>query len=124
MTLNRLTFAATILVFAMSYASAQNSGTIAVPTAPTVPSGRPVGQSTIIAPMSAPSTTTTGNAGPRVPCGASVGSAGSVTGNGGTPTRPNSTAKNSNNVPNMKPRPARPESGINPSVTPGVPSSC
>lgn len=106
-------------------------GTLTTPTTPAYPSGRPVGQSTIISPgMSAPLTNTTGVPGSGRPCGSST--PGSVPGNAGLGTTPGGTSTQSG-VPIIMSGPGTPApgtqsagsiSGINPSVTPGVGSSC
>jgi hypothetical protein len=106
-------------------------GTLTTPTTPTIPAGRPVGQSTIISPgMSAPLTNTTGIPGSGRPCSAST--PGSIPGNAGLGTMPGGTSTQSGG-PIIMSGPGAPApgtqsagsiSGINPSVTPGVGGSC
>lgn len=117
------------LLFAAAPLAAQ--GTLVTPTTPTVPSGRPVGQSTIISPgMSAPLTNTTGVPGSGRPCGSSA--PGSVPGNAGLGTSPSGTSTQSgvpiimsgSGAPAPGTQSAGSISGINPSVTPGVGGSC
>jgi hypothetical protein len=99
-------------------------GTLTTPTTPTVPSGRPVGQSTIISPaVSAPLLPSSGLAGSGRPCSGNAASFGSISGNAGvgtaTGTQTNTGLPAANNQPT-----SGSIRGINPSVTPGVPGSC
>lgn len=104
---------------------AMAQGTLTTPTTPTIPSGRPVGQSTIISPaVSAPLLPSSGVAGSGRPCSGSATSFGSISGNAGVGTAATGTQGNiglpaANNQPN-----SGSIRGINPSVTPGVPGSC
>ena len=108
---------------AASAAGAQ--GTLTTPQTPTVPSGRPVGQSTIIQPgVSSPLLPSSGLAGGGTPCSGSSASFGTVPGNAGVGT-PATGTQTSNGVPAANNQPtAGSIRGINPSVTPGVPGSC
>ncbi|HLL28356.1 MAG TPA: hypothetical protein VKT73_12005 [Xanthobacteraceae bacterium] len=105
------------------------NGTITTPTTPTVPRGRTPGKSTIIIPgVSASGTPGTINPGSLHPCGNGSGAIGSIGGNAGIATAPLSNPNNAAlGVPNIGARNA-PDTGVapttNPSVRPGVPSSC
>jgi hypothetical protein len=104
-------------------------GTITTPVTPTVPRGRTPGQSTITIPgASGSGAASTANPGAVRPCGTGSNAAGAIPGNAGIATAP---GENPNNVaigiPNV-PAGGTPDTGrdttTNPSVRPGVPSSC
>jgi hypothetical protein len=104
-------------------------GTITTPVTPTVPRGRTPGQSTITIPgVSGSGAASTMNPGTVRPCGTGSSAAGAIPGNAGIATAP---VENPNNiaigVPNI-PTGGTPDAGAaattNPSVRPGVPSSC
>jgi hypothetical protein len=120
---------ATILLLsatpAMLAASALAQGTLTTPTTPTVPSGRPVGQSTIISPaVSSPLLPSSGLAGSGRPCSGSATSFGSISGNAGVGTPATGTQSNTG-LPAATNQPSSGSiRGVNPSVTPGLPGSC
>ncbi len=104
-------------------------GTITTPVTPTVPRGRTPGQSTIAIPgASGSGAASTANPGTVRPCGTGSNAASAIPGNAGIATAP---GENPNNVaigvPNI-PAGSTPAMGrdttTNPSVRPGVPSSC
>jgi len=117
-----LSTALVLTSFAVSAAGAQ--GTLSTPQTPTVPAGRPVGQSTIIQPgVSAPLLPSSGLAGGGMPCSGSSASFGTAPGNAGVGT--SATGAQTNGIPAANNQPtAGSIRGINPSVTPGVPGSC
>lgn len=100
-------------------------GTLTTPTTPTVPSGRPVGQSTIISPaVSSPLLPSSGLAGSGRPCSGSASSFGSISGNAGVGTAATGTQTNTG-LPAATNQPSSGSiRGVNPSVTPGLPGSC
>jgi hypothetical protein len=104
-------------------------GTITTPVTPTVPRGRTPGQSTITMPgVSGSGAASTVNPGTVRPCGTGSSAAGAIPGNAGIAAAP---GENPNNVaigvPNI-PSGGAPDAGAsattNPSLRPGVPSSC
>lgn len=100
-------------------------GTLTTPTTPTVPSGRPVGQSTIISPaVSSPLLPSSGLAGSGQPCSGSASSFGSISGNAGVGTAATGTQTNTG-LPAATNQPSSGSiRGVNPSVTPGLPGGC
>ena len=104
-------------------------GTLTTPTTPTVPSGRPVGQSTIISPaVSSPLLPSSGLAGSGQPCSGSASSFGSISGNAGVGTSATGTGAGTQTNTGLPAANNQPSSGsirgINPSVTPGLPGGC
>jgi hypothetical protein len=104
-------------------------GTITTPVTPSVPRGRTPGQSTITIPgVSGSGAASTANPGTVRPCGTGSSAVGAIPGNAGIATAP---GENPNNVaigvPNI-PAGGMPDAGAgattNPSVRPGVSSSC
>ena len=100
-------------------------GTITTPVTPTVPPAPTPGKSTITIPgVSAPGTARSVNPGTVRPCGSRA--AGAILGNAGIATAPGENPNNvATGVPNI-PSGGPPDAGAtaNPSVRPGVPSSC
>jgi hypothetical protein len=119
---NRIIAVATVVLVSMGTARAQ--GTLTTPTTPTIPSGPPVGQSTIISPaVSSPLLPSSGLAGAGTPCSGSSTSFGSVPGNAGVGT--SAPGGTQNGIPSANNQPtAGSIRGVNPSVTPGVPGGC
>jgi hypothetical protein len=103
-------------------------GTITTPVTPTVPPSPTPGKSTITIPgVSGSSAASTRNPGTVRPCGTGSGAAGAIPGNAGIATapgaNPNNTATGVPNIPSGG-SDAASATTTNPSVRPGVPSSC
>ncbi len=103
-------------------------GTITTPVTPTVPPVPTPGKSTITIPgVSGSGAASTRNPGTVRPCGTRAGAAGAIRGNAGIATapgaNPNNTATGVPNIPSGGPDAAS-ATTTNPSVRPGVPSSC
>lgn len=118
------TICAALMAVLLLPGAAHAQGTLTTPTTPTIPSGRPVGQSTIISPaVSAPLLPSSGLAGSGTPCSGSSTSFGSVPGNAGVGTT--AAGNTQNGIPSANNQPSSGTiRGVNPSVTPGVPGSC
>jgi hypothetical protein len=104
-------------------------GTVTTPVTPTVPPSPTPGKSTITLPgASGPGAASTVNPGTVRPCGAGSSAAGTIPGNAGIATAPGENPNNvATGVPTI-PSGGTPNAGgattTNPSVRPGVPSSC
>jgi hypothetical protein len=101
-------------------------GTITTPVTPTVPPAPTPGKSTITLPgASGSGAASTRNPGTVRPCGSGASAAGTIPGNAGIVTAP---VENPNNVetgvPTIPSGGAGPATTTNPSVRPGVPSTC
>jgi hypothetical protein len=104
-------------------------GTITTPVTPSVPRGRTPGQSTITIPgVSGSGAASTLNPATVRPCGTGSNAAGAIPGNAGIATapgeNPNNVAIGVPNIPAGDPPDAGSGTTTNPSVRPGVPSSC
>jgi hypothetical protein len=103
-------------------------GTITTPVTPTVPPSPTPGKSTITIPgVSGSDAASTRNPGTVRPCGTGSGAAGAIPGNAGIATAPGANPNNTaTGVPNIPAggSGAASTATTNPSVRPGVPSSC